>query len=134
MVLYHFTAKRFVPAILKGGLTRGAMLKSIKRLEFIYNRQWLTKNPSFDQEWAIGSGALPYQRNEVRLTVEIPDALEENIKPWTQMKFLTPEVAEELSMYGDPENWMIYIGNVRPHWITEVVQNPTAATLQGDEG
>lgn len=123
MRLYHFTAERFLPSIQKQGLTRGVMLKSLNPLAFIHGRQWLTKNPSFDQEWAVGTGALPYKRNEVRLTIEIPEALAENVKPWSQMRFLVPEVAGDLSMFGDPENWMIYIGDVRPHWIVEIDRN-----------
>lgn len=121
MKLYHFTAKRFVSAIEKHGLTMGRMLKSVQPLQFILKKQWLTKNEDFAQEWAKGTGRLPYKRNEVRLTVEIPKSHEANCKPWSQMRFLTPDVAEDLSAFGDPENWYVYDGFVPPEWITEYV-------------
>jgi hypothetical protein len=127
-VFYHFTAKRFVESIKREGLTRGMMLKSFDPIELIPNKQWITKNPSFDQGWSVGTGRLPYKRNEVRLTIKFPLEAFENIKPWTQMKFLVPLVAEDLesSDLADPENWYIYQGAVKPSWITDVLENPEA--------
>lgn len=119
---YHFTAKRFLPAIQREGLTHGRMLKSIAPLSFIDNKQWLTKNPDFNQEWAHGTGRLPYKRNEVRLTVNIPLEKLTHCKPWTQMQFLVPEVAKDLSAFGDPENWFIYQGRIPAEWITDIVE------------
>lgn len=120
MRLYHFTAKRFLASIQKQGLTKGVMVKSIAPPTFIFNKQWLTKNPSFDQSWSIGTGRLPYKRNEARLTVEIPTEALQNCKPWAQMQFLTPLVAKELSAFGDPENWFIYQGKIDPSWIKKI--------------
>jgi hypothetical protein len=111
MTLYHFTAKRFLDSILRNGITKGVMVKSLNPPKFILNKQWLTKNKSFDQSWSHGTGLLPYKRNEVRLTIEIPIEKIENCKPWTQMQFLVPDVAKELSAFGDPENpeWISFI-------------------------
>lgn len=119
--LYHFTAKRFLKSIKHEGLTRGVMLKNINPPEFLLNKQWLTKKAEFDQGWSIGTGRLQYKRNEVRLTIEIPHDERINLKPWTQMKFLVPLVANELedSDLADPENWYIYQGRIKPEWITE---------------
>lgn len=85
--------------------------------------QWLTSNPDFKQSWAKGTGRLPYKRNEVRLTVSIPEEFYKNLKPWEQMKLLTPAVAGLLSLYGDPENWLLYEGTISPEWVTEIVNN-----------
>lgn len=125
MTLYHFTAKRFLAGIEKEGLTRGVMLKSMNPPKFLHNKQWLTTNPSFDQGWSIGTGRLPYKRNEVRIEFEIPLDSRGNLKPWSQMRFLVPEVADDLeaSDLADPENWWIYQGDVKPWWIREVVFN-----------
>lgn len=123
--LYHFTAKRFLESIKRQGLTRGMMLKSIQPLQFLPNKQWLTTKKEFDQGWSIGTGRLSYKRNEVRLTVEIPIDAQGNLKPWTQMRFLVPLVANDLedSDLADPENWWIYQGKIKPKWITEIKFN-----------
>ena len=128
MTLYHFTAQRFMINIKREGLTKGRMLKSTSPLSFLYGKQWLTQNSSFDQEWAVGTGKLPYKRNEVRIEVEIPSDSEHNLMSWNRAKFLTPEVAEVLSCRGDPENWFIYDGNISPYWLKDYL-TPT----QGNE-
>lgn len=110
---------------MKQGLTRGVMVKSINPISFIYNKQWITKNSSFNQGWSIGTGILPYKRNEVRLTIEVPTNKMENCKPWSQMKFLCPLVAKDLedSPLADPENWYIYQGEIKPQWIKQIDEN-----------
>lgn len=112
---------------MKQGITLGRMVRSMDPPSFISNKQWLTKNESFAQGWSVGTGRLPYKRNEVRLTVEIPLSEMENCKPWTQMRFLTPLVAYDLedSPHADPENWWIYQGKIKPDWIKEILHNET---------
>ncbi len=132
-IFYHFTAERFLKNIQKEGLTRGMMLKSLNPPQLIPNKQWITTNPEFEQSWAEGTGRLPYKRNEVRLTLEIPLEEMENCKPWTQMKFLVPEVANDLSAYGDPENWHIFSGRIKPQWITEIEFKNQQITTKGGE-
>ena len=122
-IFYHFTAKRFLESIITEGITKGLMVISMSPPRFLQNKQWITVNPDFDQSWAVGTGFLPYKRNEVRITIKIPLEKMENCKPWSQMKFLTPLVANDLSCMGDPENWWIYQGEIKPKWITEVVYN-----------
>jgi len=119
-VFYHFTAKKFLESIQKEGITRGVMVKTINPPSFLHNKQWITTNSNFKQDWAIGTGRLPYKRNEVRLTIEIPLGEIENCKPWSQMRFLTPEVAKDLEAFGDPENWHIFQGKIKPQWITQI--------------
>lgn len=122
---YHFTAKRFLDSIRRNGLTEGRMLKSFKPIQFLNNKQWITKNASFEQGWSVGTGRLPYKRNEVRLTLKIPMEKMENCKPWSQMKFLVPDVAFDLEddPSADPENWWIYQGVISPKWIADVAFN-----------
>lgn len=125
---YHFTASRFLPSIKKEGIILGRMLKTMRPPTFLTNKQWITINPDFDQSWSAGTGRLPYMRNEVRLTVKIPLKYLEFCKPWSQMRFLTPEVAKDLESFGDPENWYIFQGPIRPEWIVEVDFNPKYKT------
>jgi hypothetical protein len=126
---YHFTAQRFLKSILKNGLTRGCMLKTLNPLTVIPNKQWITKNPDFDQSWLNPNSTLPYKRNEVRLTICIPEHGMENCKPWTQMQFLVPDVAKDLSAYGDPENWWVYDGNIPAIWITDQWRRAVVTSL-----
>ena len=124
MTLYHFTANRFLRSIKKSGIRYGKILKSDPpNVEFISGYQWLTKNKSFEQDWARGTGRLPYKRNEIRLTIEIPKDHYSDIRPWSQVKFMVPKVADILSAYGDPENWILYEGVVWPKWIVSVDKN-----------
>ncbi len=121
MIFYHFTARRYVKSIMRHGLTRGRMLRTLDPIvTFIPDCQWLTTNPIFDQSWLNPESTLPYKRNEVRFTIEIPDHAMENVMPWTKAKFSVPEVAWTLNDYGDPENWWVYSGNLPAVWILTV--------------
>jgi hypothetical protein len=122
--LYHFTAERFVPAIRREGLTRGYVVANDQPLALLPGYRWLTTNPDWGQEWAEGTGRLPYKRNEVRLTVEVPETHRRNVLPWVIVGPLMCRIYDVLSMYGDPENWRLYEGDVPPHWITAVDFNP----------
>ncbi len=119
MKFYHFTAKRFLESILRNGLTKGHMLISFTPLKFVPNKQWLTVNPVFEQSWLNPNSTLPYKRNEVRVSVNISDAQMQFCKPWSQMQFLCPAVAKDLSAYGDPENWYVFDGIIKPEWISD---------------
>jgi hypothetical protein len=135
MRLYHFTAERFLPGIRHEGLTRGVLLVRMEPTVILRpGYQWLTTNPAFEQEWAKGTGRLPYQRNEVRITVDVPPKRLGDLMPWTRARFMVPEVADMLSEFGDPENWWLYHGVVSPQWITDVVLRDLAARSPGGEG
>lgn len=132
--LYHFTADRFLPGIRAVGLTRGVLLKSLEPPKFLFGWQWLTTNADWDQSWAEGTGRLPYRRNEVRLTIEIPEQYMDHLQPWSQVRFLVPDVGPLLSMYGDPENWWLFRGSVRPEWIRKIEHNRRMAGMESASG
>jgi hypothetical protein len=131
-IFYHFTAKRFLKSIKRHGITRGMLLMSIgPPTRMKPNWQWVTKNPDpANQEWAISTGRLPYKRNEARITLEIPDN-DLDLKPWSQVRFLVPEVAEALSAYGDPENWWLYNGHIPKEWIKDIKITPPGGKNPG---
>lgn len=119
MTFYHFTAKRFLESIKKEGLTKGGVLTQEKPPKVQWGVQWITKNPNFDQSWLNPNSRLPYKRNEVRLTLDIPlDDL--NLKRWIDIKDRYPLTGEILSAFGDPENWYCYYGKIKPDQIIEI--------------
>lgn len=129
-VLYHFTSNRFVDSIMKEGLTKGCILSDFRRdplgvpkVKFAKGWQWMTTNESFDQEWAVGTGRLPYKRNDVRMKIVVPPGVH-RLNPWSQIKFLFPKTAHLLSEFGDPQNWWVYEGIVKPEWIKELKRKP----------
>ena len=117
--VYHFTARRFFRSILIRGICFGKILKSFSPLAFINGYQWVTINPDFEQSWAKGTGRLSYKRNEVRFTIQIPEGEKHRLKPWNQMRFMVPETAEDLSSFGDPENWCLFEGTICSSWIVK---------------
>lgn len=125
LILYHFTAVRFLKSIQKQGLTRGAIPKSLFPPEVIVGYQWLTENCSFDQEWEKPSGRLAYRRNEARLKIAIPTQMEHNLIPMRRVRELTPDLFDDLVMFGDPENHWVYKGKIFPAWILNITINPT---------
>jgi hypothetical protein len=124
--LYHFTAKRFLAGILRDGITLGKLLVRIEPFPvFRPGWQWLTTNPDFRQEWAEGTGRLPYRRNEVRITVIVPAAdFLSRCRTWSQVRFLVPDVADTLDAFGDPENWWVYEGSIPPDWLGPIDEGP----------
>lgn len=129
MTLYHFTARRFVDAILREGITRGFVLINFSGLRFTAEYRWLTTNPSFVQAWADGTGRLPYNRNEVRLTVEVPPEHERLVHKWSALGPILSDEYRALSMLGDPENWRLFKGSVPPMWITATDENPPLSSV-----
>lgn len=124
MKLYHFTAERFVPSILRDGLTRGFVLLDFDTRTMSPHYRWLTTNPAWDQEWAEGTGRLPYKRNEVRLTIDVPLNRIGQVHMWTIAGPLLTAEYSTLSSLGDPDNWRLFRGNVPPQWIIESQRNP----------
>lgn len=121
MKLYHFCAERFFPSIQKSGLTQGKIpLITSGKFSFISNSQWLTTNPDFNQEWNA-MFELKYDRTAVRITVKIPIEDKKLVK-WSELSKLPDliETAAILNSYGDPENWWIYVGKVKPNWFREI--------------
>ena len=124
MKLYHFTAKHLLDSILKEGLTKGAIpLITPSGLRLATPVQWLTINKGFDQVWNTKL-IIKYDRNDVRLTVKIPNTeLGRNLIKWTDF-IVIPEMqatAQSLNdKEGDFNNWYIYAGIVKKHWIRDI--------------
>ena len=127
MTLYHFTAERFLPAIRREGLTKGFVLVWDNPVQLRPGYRWLTVNPEWEQDWAEGTGRLPYKRNEVRLTVAVPPSKEANVRNWLLAGPFLSRMYDVLSEYGDPHNWRLYEGDIPPSWITAVDHNPALA-------
>ena len=127
MLLYHFTAKVFLDSIKKAGLNQGAVLLNDKPIQFAQGYIWLTKNPDFDQSWSVGTGRLPYKRNEVRFDVNIPKSHERDLFTFSQLNLLLHfknGVHEILGSQGDPENWFVYEGKIPRSWLKKIKHNP----------
>lgn len=124
MRLYHFTANRFLPAIRAEGLTRGFLPLSITPPRVRPGYPWLTTNPDWGQEWAEGTGVLPYRRNEVRLSIDIPEARRRDVIHWLIEGPMLSPAYQDLSAFGDPQNWRLWHGVIPPEWIAAVEFNP----------
>lgn len=119
MNLYHFTACRFVASIKRQGITRGFVLLQGPPLpiKMTPDYRWLTANPEWAQDWAVGTGRLPYSRTECRLTIEIPDAESYRVSEWKRVGPILTPVYDILSEFGDPENWRLFRGDIPADWI-----------------
>ena len=127
MKLYHFTAKHLLDSILKEGLTKGAIpLMTPKGMQLATPVQWLTTNKDFEQVWNTKL-IIKYDRNDVRLTVKIPNTeLGKNLIKWTDFASLPEMQATAQSLNdkeGDFNNWYIYAGIVKKHWIRKYHYN-----------
>lgn len=119
MILYHFCAKRFLPGILRDGLTLGGtpiIEGGMMRLQM--GQQWLTseKDPR-KQSWNTHN-LISYSRTEVRLTVSIPDSYRKKLVKATDLvKTLPQEGRYIITDYDGSEAWYIYKGRIPPSWI-----------------
>lgn len=91
--------------------------------------QWLTKNPSFDQPFAL-LGDLPFAKNASRITVLIPQAAETALHRWQELcERHKPQAAEELNTNAvDWQNWSVFNGWIPQAWFLEVHRNPGQTT------
>ena len=138
---YHFTAKHLADSCAKQGLTRGHIVVPSRvapqafigqtGVRLVPGYQWLTKNPEREQEWCNPEfSTLPYRRNAVRFTVEIPKHDRHKLIPSERVQGF-----RELGFgeYGDPENWFAFQGDVDPTWLIERVDFlPTENLGSGD--
>lgn len=132
MKLYHFCAAKHLDSILDSGLVLGRTPiqkddpdpEYFQLAGYVNDTQWLTLNPSWDQQSWCTSETIPYRRNAFRLTVQIPTV--------ASRKLLTaPKLCEryELSsrLWRDWEgssDWRVFVGKIPPRWIVEVHRNP----------
>lgn len=128
--LYHFCADWMLEDIKRQGLTEGKLVINMNPIRFMSNYQWLTLNPDFNQSWNEHS-SLPYDRTANRLKVEIPDRPARYLYAWLANgeKMAGKEMFETLSAYGDPENWFVFRGQVKPEWIKEIRKKPIISKL-----
>lgn len=130
MRLFHFCSKHNLAGILKEGITKGVtpIVINGKFAYFAHGFQWLTVNPSFEQAWDTQT-TLTYKRTDHRLTVKIPKDRAKNLFKWTDFKGnpLFQETYNILSSHGDPENWYIYIANIKTSWIREIINQEETA-------
>ena len=116
MVLYHFCAKRFLPGILRDGLTKGRtpiIEGGMMRLQM--GHQWLTaeKDPR-KQSWNTHN-LISYSRTAVRLTVNIPDSYRKKLVKATDLvETIPPEGRYIITDYAGSEAWYIYKGRIPP--------------------
>ena len=119
MVLYHFCAKRFLPGILRDGLTLGGTpIIEGGMMRFQMGHQWLTaeKDPR-KQSWNTHN-LVSYSRTAVRLTVSIPDSYRKKLVKATDLvKTLPQEGRYIITDYAGSEAWYIYNGRIPPKWI-----------------
>ena len=124
MTLYHFCPEHLLGSIKKVGLTLGMLPLIINgECRISAGCQWLTKNKSFTQSWDTES-TLPYKRNAYCITIKIP---KDDKKLFNWLEFsnipLMKETAATLNAYGDPQNWFIYLGNIKNIWFRDIVKN-----------
>ena len=126
MNLYHFTSRHHIKPILTEGLTLGMIPLLIDPIKLIPGFQWLTKNKSFKQEWCDPKySSLSYKRNDYRITIKIPKSHRKYLIHWMYYfnKKLKGTGAEALNTFGDPENWYVYKGVIKPTWFKKVIKN-----------
>ena len=121
-ILYHFTSDNHIGSVLKEGITLGVIPRIATNGDILFatEYQWLTRNPTYNQSWQIES-RLSYDRSANRLTVNIPPGKSNKLIKWTDYCALYPNILQRtLNSYGDPENWFVYKGVIKPHWIKKV--------------
>jgi hypothetical protein len=124
--LYHFTSPLHVESCKKNGLTRGVIPLLVNgKIAILPGYQWLTANPDFNQSWANTEyTTLPYDRTAFRLTVVIPKKTAQGqLFKWLDLCHKFP-IDEYLNAYGDPENWHIFKGKIKPSWIRAIDKKP----------
>jgi hypothetical protein len=127
MKYYHFTAKHLLNRIRREGLTLGQVLISVDPIKLIPGYQHLTTNKDFNQSWQDQRySSLPYNRNDVRLTIKIPFKHCRNVLNWLDFSKNFP-TSEILNSHGDPYNWRVYRGSIPKEWISKVEWNKTIA-------
>ena len=129
MKLYHFCSKKHINSIQSEGLTRGTIPlfdENSQPVSLIKGFQWLTSNPAWHQEWDSESH-LPYARNDYRITVAIPKSHRPKLAKWDAIESGAEELQrsqEILNSFGDPENWYVYAGRIKPGWFRGIDPHP----------
>lgn len=127
VILYHFTASRFLTGIQSEGISRGMTPIKFKGFQsLVMDQQWLTKKKDFFQEWCAWS-SLPYDRTECRLTINIPKDFTTNLMDYeAYSKWLGENKIDHF--YADDNNqfcedvldWVVYQGKIPRQWIRKI--------------
>ena len=108
--------------LFRSGLTLGSIpMVDGNNYKIMDGFQWLTYNPSFEQEWEKHS-TLPYRRNYYRITIKIPKT-DTNLLKWSELSKISvfQETASILNAFGDFENWYVYNGRIKPNYFREII-------------
>lgn len=126
MRYYHFTAKHLIHQIAREGLTLGKFpLVSEAGISFTTPCQWLTTSDGFDTQSWNTSQLIKYDRNDYRLTVEIPYKAQKNVvKATDYIKRIPVEYRHIATNWPGSDDWYLYIGKINPEWIKEYKENP----------
>ena len=119
MVLYHFCAKRFLPGILRDGVTLGGTpIIEGGMMRHQMGHQWLTAEEDPRKQSRNTHNLISCSRTAVRLTVSIPDSYRKKLVKATDLvKTLPPEGRYIITDYAGSEAWYIYKGRIPPKWI-----------------
>ena len=115
---YHFTSEANLPDIMEQGIIYGDVPTSP---EGGFQAPWLTIDGDEDQQgWTMGG-----IKTQVRLTIEIPDDEDDKTWPWLELAKAagTPDWwldALNQSGGGGQDDWFVYLGVIKPEWITDV--------------
>ena len=129
-IYYHFTSSRHVEGCLSEGIKLGSIPYKIDRaIGVLGGYQWLTVSPEFNQSWTVNS-TLPYDRTGYRLTVKIPKLRKKNLINWLDYcARKRNDLAKDLNAYGDPENWWLYKGQIKPQYIINCHKRPAIESI-----
>lgn len=127
MILYHFTAPRFLTGIQEEGISKGMTPVNFKgHTALVMGQQWLTAKKEFHQEWCENS-SLPYDRSGARLTVKIPKEYIKNLMTYEEYSQWLGESKLEYfdkddagNFCSDSLNWHVYQGTIPTQWIKKI--------------
>jgi hypothetical protein len=126
LILYHFTPGHLLHGCLSEGLTRGCIPLEIRArgAALLPGWQWLTTSPSWQQAWNVRE-TITYDRAAYRLAIKVPKSARRQLYRWVLVcEQIAPRSWRDLNSAGDPENWYVYRGRVRPSWVRRVDARP----------
>lgn len=139
MILYHYTAREYLPAILAEGLTKGEVPLTQTNLR---NAVWLTsdraasghgltdgRDLTLAEKEAMGvpltSPARFPDKRAIRITVRVPQGDRQLVRwrNWAGGRVEPKWQATLEAIAGGPakaKTWFLYMGVIPPTWFTEV--------------
>lgn len=114
MILYHFTAKLYLPEILSDGYLRVAESNlSISRRRAGPDVVWLTKNqdPGMHSGWSKPQDWLPESiradKTEIRFKVDVPSRAAQKWWTWARGRGIDERWARDLAAAGGSNSWYV---------------------------